>query len=165
MHQHPTGLVRTALPCHGTRVRVGVNLIHAPGAFKRVCPRCGQAWALTLEPVGARSVRVRWERLGRPPADRWAGERARRRAKNGALYVLVDAQEAGVDAGGEWRAGAAWATGGTDPDHDPAWKPWRWATICDTHHTICGHPTLAIARSHLTGGEWCEACRDTEQPH
>lgn len=35
-----------------------------------------------------------------------------------------------------------------------------WATVCEEHHTICCHGTLALARSHAGDPKgWCEACR------
>lgn len=38
-------------------------------------------------------------------------------------------------------------------------EPSRWATVCRTHHRIQYHPTLALARYHMTTPwEWCEEC-------
>lgn len=92
------------------------------------------------------------------PSEGLAGERGRRLAPNGSVYVLFDAFEQGIDAGGEYVEGAEGPRLGLDGDAD--WKPWRWATVCDTHGTICGHPTLKLAQAHLPFGEWCEACQE-----
>lgn len=34
-----------------------------------------------------------------------------------------------------------------------------WVTICQDHGSICNHWTLALARAHAPGGEWCDDCR------
>jgi len=42
-------------------------------------------------------------------------------------------------------------------EDDPATP---WATVCEEHHTICCHSSLATARHHAGAPEgWCEACR------
>ena len=33
-----------------------------------------------------------------------------------------------------------------------------WATVCETHGTICNHRTKRAALRHLSGAEWCEEC-------
>jgi hypothetical protein len=36
----------------------------------------------------------------------------------------------------------------------------KWATVCETHSTICNHETLAAAKSHLADPTmWCEECQ------
>ncbi len=47
---------------------------------------------------------------------------------------------------------------GLDPDGGP------WVTVCEAHHTLCNHATLAGARNHLPTGDWCEECQKTEEP-
>lgn len=86
--------------------------------------------------------------------DRWAGERARtRNRRTGTLVVTVDAPAQGVDAGG-------------DSLPDGTFRPWRWATICDDHGTICGHQTLALALGHMRSPDgWCEACGALRDRH
>lgn len=44
------------------------------------------------------------------------------------------------------------------PDNifDPAGG--RWVTVCEDHHTLCNHATLAQARGHATVVDWCEPC-------
>jgi hypothetical protein len=34
-----------------------------------------------------------------------------------------------------------------------------WVTVCEEHHTLASHRTLALARHHLPSVEWCEACQ------
>lgn len=39
----------------------------------------------------------------------------------------------------------------------------RWVTVCETHHTLVSHPTLALARAAAPyPREWCEDCRPPE---
>jgi len=33
-----------------------------------------------------------------------------------------------------------------------------WVTVCETHGTMASHTSLRIATSHLSTGDWCEAC-------
>lgn len=35
----------------------------------------------------------------------------------------------------------------------------RWSTVCERHHAVCSHETLALANSHLVDPQgWCEEC-------
>lgn len=36
-----------------------------------------------------------------------------------------------------------------------------WATVCEEHHSIVCHPTLATAKEHASDPTgWCDACRE-----
>ena len=41
-------------------------------------------------------------------------------------------------------------------ENDPIEK---WATVCEEHHTLVLHPTLALAKSHMAVPFWCEYCQ------
>jgi hypothetical protein len=153
----------TTYPCCGQVARfVALGTVPAE-RYDRLCQRCGQKWdvrrVITARTAGVRIDTLTWSRAGlhRTASDRNVGERFRSTGKNGSVYVLYDAIEAGIDAGGEWTPGVG---GGVGLPGEEGWKVWRWATVCEAHGTVCGHPTLALARSHLSGGEWCEECRD-----
>lgn len=135
--------IRAKLPCHGTRVTVRL-VPGAPADVRRPCSRCGRVWALSLDPVLGAWGRYRgeWTLVKAPTPGRLAGERARsRNRQTGAVYVLVEAEAQGFD-----------------PEGGP------WVTLCERHSTVCNHETLALARSHLPTGDWCEECRDETEP-
>jgi hypothetical protein len=129
--------------------------------YQRLCQRCGQKWDvrrnLKSREAGVRIDVLTWQKAGLHPTanERGVGERGRFVTPAGVQYTLYDALEAGIDAGGEWAPGVG---GGIGLPGEGGWKVWRWATVCEAHGTICGHATLALARRHLSGGEWCEEC-------
>ena len=152
----------TKYPCCG-QVATFRALRSVPAErYARLCQRCGQKWDVKREikaqGKGVRIDTLQWSKAGlhRTASERHDGERARFVAPNGSLYVLYEAEKQGIDAGGEWVNEDGPRIGHSEY---PGWKPWRWATVCETHGTVCGHATMAIARSHLSGGEWCEECR------
>ena len=66
----------------------------------------------------------------------------RRARETGTLVGLYHGEQSGME---------------DDPEHP-------CVTVCEAHHTLVAHPTLALARSHMpapTG--WCEECRETER--
>ena len=63
---------------------------------------------------------------------------------NGGWVVIYVAAEQGIDAG-----------------YDPlTGKDYKYATVCETHATICGTSSIPKARPFLKFPEFCEACMD-----
>jgi hypothetical protein len=69
----------------------------------------------------------------------YAGCRYASRSRDtGTLILVLNGGEAGLD---------------TDDGVLP------WSTVCDEHGSVCGHSTLALARSHAHDPlGWCEDC-------
>jgi hypothetical protein len=39
-----------------------------------------------------------------------------------------------------------------------------WSTVCEEHHAIVSHPTLAAARASLPRPDgWCDDCRERDE--
>jgi len=36
----------------------------------------------------------------------------------------------------------------------------KWCVVCEEHHTLVGHPTLALARLTRSPLEFCDDCRE-----
>lgn len=66
------------------------------------------------------------------------------------LVQKTRARSTGVDVG-------LYASEQAGMESDPEWP---WSTVCEAHHAIVCHATLALARRSVPWPEgWCEECR------
>ena len=43
-------------------------------------------------------------------------------------------------------------------------RDYPWVTVCEVHHNLVSHPTLALAKAHAVDPQgWCEDCREKSE--